>query len=222
MSNILDAARDLQDSKPRTTEAALKAIAEAGYACCVAGGYVRDIAFNQQPKDIDIIVMDFGGYGTEAIRSIMMGFFGFQDKTCTDEHYAAEGEKGRINAVYSFCDDPRDMQVDVILYNAENLDEALSLFDFNINACWFSDSYMSPSCVEHQPTLTSTVWFDHLTRKSLPCRPSTVVKLRKDLCPLREVKMLKKFLAVGCFLNHDYLTKRLAELESEDSFDFPF
>ena len=222
MSNILDAARDLQDSKPRTTEAALKAIAEAGYACCVAGGYVRDMAFDQQPKDIDIIVMDFEGSGVVAIHNLLSDFFGFTDKTCTDEHYAAEGEQGRINAVYSFCDEPRDMQVDVILYNAETIEDALSLFDFNINACWFEGSYMSPSCVEQQPTLTSPVWFTPHICKSTNHRPHTVIKMRKDLCQSREAKMLKKFLAIGCFANHDYLAKRLADLESESegSFDF--
>lgn len=218
MSNILDAARDLQDKKPRTTEAALKALAEAGYACCVAGGYVRDMAFNQQPKDIDIIVMDFEGHGTEAIRFVMMGFFGFKDKTCTNEHYAAEGEHGRINAVYSFYDELRDMQVEVILYNSETLAGALSDFDFNINACWFTDSYMSPSCVEHPPTLTGLVWFDRARGHNDANKPTVVIKWREDLLPARERKMIKKFLSMDSFNNHDYLTKRLAELDSGDSF----
>lgn len=197
MSNILDAARDLQDSRPRTVTDALKLIAKAGYACCVAGGYVRDMAYGQQPKDIDIIVMDYEEQGVDSIMHLLMQFPAFADKTAEDVEYQQEAKSSRIHAVFSFFDEERGLPVDVILYNAETLADALSKFDFNINACWFSESYMSPSCLGHAPALTGLVWWDRAYGLNSPTKPGAVIKWRDDLCLVREERMLKKFKSLG-------------------------
>lgn len=221
MSNILDAARDLQDSRPRTVTDALKLIAEAGYACCVAGGYVRDMAYGKQPKDIDIIVMDYEEQGVGAIMHLLMQFPAFADKTAEDVEYQQDAQSSRIHAVFSFFDEERGLPVDVILYNAETLADALSKFDFNINACWLYESYMSPGRLWHTPTLTGLVWLDRASGLNVPTKPDAVIKWRDDLCLVREERMLKKFKDFGYGVQ-----QRLDDLSlimgPNDPYDYPF
>ncbi|MGL6011425.1 MAG: hypothetical protein ACRC0J_07915 [Shewanella oncorhynchi] len=207
MSNILDGARDLNYIEVAsgtfdglsTTEYVLQQIVAHGFTPLVAGGYVRDTYFNQQPKDIDIIVV---GHNPEDGNSLnrfatlwakLTNLRGFHDKTGEEVDYNVEVEEDRLSAVWGLRDTSRDLPIDIIFYNCGTLNEALAQFDYNINTAYFNFStpQWGDSLTNWQPKVGGLVKFYN----DQP--PIKLVQMRVDLNDTRKLKMLRKARSMG-------------------------
>lgn len=98
-------------------------IKSRGIDAIIAGGCARDIFFGVKPKDIDIIVagctMDEMEYYLGEANVAAVGFHMYRGE-CTSD---------RIIGGFKLV----DSDIDVVLYRAETVSEAIDAFDFNLN-----------------------------------------------------------------------------------------
>ena len=123
----------------------------------IAGGFARDINHGKQPRDLDIIAV---GATVEELDKILDPYLDL-NKVAPDLNYET---CGRIIEVWALKGN-----IDVILYDASTLREAIAMFDYNIN------QYV---CVGSQ----IEYWGEN---------EGTLVRLREDLHPERIDKMEK-------------------------------
>jgi hypothetical protein len=93
-----------------------------GFKCIIAGGFARDMYFGIVPKDIDIVVVN-STMGTlqDALEAshVSFGMF-FKYDEATDD---------RITGGFKLS----TADIDVILYNCLEVEDAVNAFDYNIN-----------------------------------------------------------------------------------------
>lgn len=93
-----------------------------GHRCVIAGGCPRDIFFGVRPKDIDIIVVDTSmAELRETLEKANLSFREF--------NLYNDGPSDRIIGGFKLS----QVEIDVILYRATCVTEAIDAFDFNLN-----------------------------------------------------------------------------------------
>ena len=134
-----------------------------GIDCIIAGGFARDVFFEADPKDIDIIC---GGVDHYTISTLFV-----ETGTLTRSYPKYNGpESDRLAGVWKIL----DTNIDVILYEVPTALEAVGKFDYNLNQFVFNEE-----------TETSHYVGDGTWKR--------LVRLRDDARGSRQEKMEQKF-----------------------------
>lgn len=224
MSNIFSQYDEYEQAKraASTAEHALRLIYEAGFTPCVAGGYVRDTYYGVKPKDMDIIIVGHTeGVTDEAFDSLyraLSDLTGFHDKTVEEVEYNDDVEGGRLSRVLCFYDSRREMNVDLLFYNAISILGCLDQFDYNINTAHYRSTMPFPPYHDarpYEPVIGGAVhWMfgAHLS-------PAVVVQMKDDLSATRKLHILTKAKGFG-FDVDEQLEALKPDTEQSDPFDF--
>lgn len=141
-----------------------------GIKCVIAGGCARDIFFGVKPKDVDIIVVD------ESMATLEHDLIdsGLAYTSC---HFYQDAESSdRIMGCFKLA----GLDIDVVLYDCLEVDEAIEAFDFNLNQFVISG-------VQHG--------IDGATSRFLgETHWSRMAPVRMDFTEARHHKMLMKYL----------------------------
>lgn len=100
-----------------------EALIDAGIGAVIAGGCARDLYFGVAPKDIDIICAGASPeLVTETLDKLLLPYESFPK-------YHTGSDSDRLQGVWKL----HGAEIDVILYETEDVAEAISKFDYNLN-----------------------------------------------------------------------------------------
>lgn len=141
-----------------------------GFNVCIAGGFCRDVYFNENPKDMDIVIavdgredMDRVDQALKALEVTAQGFYMYNEST-------TERIVGGFKCVGN---------VDIVLYLVDQAVNSVEHFDFNLNQFVMLGPYDLESAYVVYAGDTS---FHELTA------------VRKDFSDARFGKMREKFI----------------------------